>query len=261
VRASLRAGKTPRKVLAQQIQAWAPSPSQDSDAPATATQAAPWGQAMDAVLLNLLATDLRDTPRLCVVMADPCAHVDVVKGDFSCSSDRQLDAIANACIAEIQGDNAAKQVVRWQLQEDHQHLLISSIAEKDVATLLEVASTHRLKVQSIQPDFFVQWNAYASAQAASHGVFASVNEGYATVAFATQGIITALSCGPCNDADAPARAAQPMVHQVDERTHRLLSSIGQAFNDVPSFVLVTPDPERVPGDSRWTPMRLREDSP
>jgi hypothetical protein len=216
---------------------------------------------MDAVLQQLLGTHQGDRTELYAVVADCCAHVDVVKGDFSDSSDHHLDAIANACIAEILGHHAEKQLVRWQLQTDQQHLLISSMEEKEVAAILEVAVAHQLKVRSIQPDFFLQWNAYAAGRQAATCVFAMLNEGYATVAFAQRGVITCLSCGPCLNRDGDASDGLPGMQCVDDRSMRLLSSIGQAPDAVTSFVLVTPDPQPIPGGSRWTAMPLSEDSP
>jgi hypothetical protein len=185
--------------------------------------------------------------------------LDVVRGDFSCSSDRHLDSIANACITELLGDNAARQTVRWQLQHDQQHLLISSIEERQVSGFLEVALNHQLKVHSIQPDFFVQWNAFASGKSTRNCVFATVNEGYATVAFAQKGIIQSLSCGPCLNRDEYLTDQLRSVQCVDERTNRLLASIGQAFDDVSSFVLITREPHQIPDGSRWTRLSLSED--
>jgi hypothetical protein len=216
------------------------------------------GQALDAVLSELLGANLRARPPLCVAVADACAQLDVVPGDFACASDRQLDAIASACIAEIQGDSNARPVVRWQLQADQQHLLIASIAEKDIATLLEVAASHRLTVQSMQPDFFLQWNAWVGepqlGTARGTAVFATLDEGFATVAFAQQGIITALSSGPCTTPDAEGNA-------LDTRSHRLLASIGQEVAGVDAFVVVTREALRLPDHSHWTARPWTEDSP
>jgi hypothetical protein len=259
VQGTLRARKAPRKVLAQATHDLAASTSQDSNTQPATPSATTHGHAMDAVLSELLSTHLGDVPRIWAVVADGYAHLDVVRGDFSCSSDRQLDAIANACISELLGDNASRQTIRWQLQQDQQHLLISSIEEKEVSGILEVASTHRLKVHSIQPDFVVQWNFFAGGKHARNCVFATVNEGRATVAFAKNGVITSLSSGPCvirkEDMDDQLRSVQC----VDERTNRLLTSIGQAFDDVSSFVLVTREPHRIPEGSRWTALNLSED--
>jgi hypothetical protein len=216
------------------------------------------GLALDAVLSELLGANLRERPPLCVAVADACAQIEVVPGDFACASERQLDAIASACIAEVQGESPAAPWVRWQLQADQQHLLIASIAEKDIATLLDVAASHRLRVQSIQPAFFLQWNAWVGEQQPGTergtAVFATLDEGFATVAFAQQGIITALSSGPCATPEAEGDA-------VDTRSHRLLASIGQEVAGVDVFVLVARDSQSMPERSRWTARPWTEDSP
>ncbi|MDR3370138.1 hypothetical protein [Rhodoferax sp.] len=207
--------------------------------------------AMDAVLSELGTKAARQKPVLRVVMGDACVHFDVVQGNYSGASDRHLQSIANACIAEILGDAKSSQIVRWQLQPDLRHLLISCIDSRDTAAVTQAAKRHGLQLHSLQPDFCVQWNQYASVLPARPCVFATVNEGYATVAYAQEGTIAALSSGPCFCGDNSLEDGRQKTLLTDERTDRLLASLGQNPSAVSNFFLVTTAPEFIPGVSRW----------
>lgn len=252
VRGALRARWVPRKALAsssQEFDRLMPDPS------GTVLESAigkPCSAAMDAVLSDLRAKVSGSKPSLYVVLADSCVHFDVVQGDYGASSDRHLQSIAMACIGEVLGDGAASQVVRWQLQPDSRHLLISCMDQRDVSMVTQAASMHGLQVHSLQPDFCVQWNQYARTMPTSRCVFATVNEGYAIVAYAQHGTIMALSCGPSVSGNGAPDDGKHTGHAVDERADRLLASLGQEASDISTFVLVTSAPQGVPSGSRWT---------
>lgn len=259
VRGALRARWSTRKVMASSSQEFNPL---IPDQPGTMLDSAigkPCSVAMDAVLSELWANASSQKPRLCVVLADSCVHFDVVHGDYHAASDRHLQSIATACIAEVLGDAATSQVVRWQLQPDSQHLLISCIDQRNVSVIEQAASMHGLLVHSLRPDFCVQWNQYARTMPASRCVFAAVNEGYAIVAYVQHRTIMALSCGPFFSDNGGLGDGKHTVDAVDERAGRLLASLGQEASDVSTFVLVTPAREDIPSVSRWTTFNPSEE--
>ncbi len=259
VRGALHTKRAPHKVLGRARQDFKHGAPQESLSAAASSTGELDSMAVNAVLSELLASADGHRPRLSVVMADPYIHFDVVHGEFGSASDRHLQSIADACIAEVLGDAAAGQHVRWQLQSDQRHLLISSIYRRDVATVIDAASIHGIQVQSIQPEFFVQWNHFGRATPTGQCVFATVNEDYLTVAFVQQGVITALSCGPCVSLDADKGDGQRLVQMVDLRASRLLASLGQPVRDVSSFMLVTSAVLDIQSGSRWTAFRVSED--
>ncbi len=252
VRGTLRARWVPRKALASSSQEFDRLMPGQSGALLDATIGKPCSMAIDAVLSELKANVSSSKPRLYVILADSCVHFDVVQGDYGAASDRHLQSIATACIGEVLGDGAASQVIRWQLQPDSRHLLISCIDQRDVSLVKQAASTQGLQVHSLQPDFCVQWNQFARTLPPSRCVFATVNEGYAIVAYAQNGTIMALSCGPSFSGHGAPDEEKHTGHAVDERTDRLLASLGQEASDISTFVLVTSTPEGVPNVSRWT---------
>lgn len=259
VRGALRAGWVPRKALASSSQEFDRLTPDQSGTMRDSAIGKPCSVAMDAVLSDLRASASNSKPRLYVVLADSCVHFDVVQGDYGAASDRHLQSIAMACIGEVLGDGAASQVVRWQLQPDARHLLISCIDQRDVSMVQQAASMHGLQIHSLQPDFCVQWNQYARTMPTSRCVFASVNEGYAIVAYAQYGTIMALSCGPSVSGSGAPDEGAPTDHAVDERADRLLASLGQEASGISTFVLVTSAPEGVPSVSRWTVFNSSEE--
>lgn len=258
VRGTLRAKRAPHKVLARSRHEFnRAEPATPGTAPASVIGKSCMA-AMDAVLSELGTNVARQTPPLRVVMSDACVHFDVVQGNYGGASDRHLQSIASACIAEILGEATSNQMVRWQLQPDLRHLLISSIDSRDAAAVTQAATRHRLQLHSLQPDFCVQWNRYASVLPARKCVFATVNEGYATVAYAQGGAIAALSGGPCFGGDDSPEDGRDKTLSVDERVDRLLASLGQNPGEVSNFILVTAAPERIPSVSRWKAFDLSE---
>ena len=213
---------------------------------------------MDAVLSELRANAASRKPTLDVVMGDACVHFDVVQGNYGGVNDRHLQSIASACVEEILGEATSGQLIRWQLQPDLRHLLISCIDQSDVAAVTQAAMRHGLQLQSLQPDFCDQWNRYASVLPARDCVFATVNEGYATVAYARGGTIAALSCGPSFCGENSLEDGQRRAQSIDMRTDRLLASLGQDASAVTNFILVTTAPDCISSVSRWTAFSLSE---
>ena len=259
VQGTLRARRAPRKVLARSSHEFDRLMPDPSGTLLDSAIGKPCSVAMDAVLSELWAHAAGQKPRLCVVLADSCVHFDVVQGDYGAASDRHLQSIATACIGEVLGDAAASQVVRWQLQPDAQHLLISCIDQRDVSTVTQIASMHGLQVDSLQPDFCAKWNQYARTMPANRCVFATLNEGYAIVAYAQHGTIMALSCGPSLSGNGALDDEKHAARAVNERADRLLASLGQEANDISTFVLVTSAPVGIPSLSRWTTFNPSEE--
>jgi hypothetical protein len=141
--------------------------------------------------------------------------MDVINGEFLGHNDRQLQAIANACVTEMIGDDAGDHEVRWQLQSDLRHLLICAIPRAHVSALAQVASANGLRLGSVQPDFALEWNRHAGALKAGSGVFAVASGADAAIAWVTDGVISSISLGPLTEtAEAAAAAASTQPHNV-----------------------------------------------
>lgn len=194
--------------------------------------------AIDTVLSELRASAPERGVCLSVVLTDARIHFDVVAGDYRDASDRQLQSIATACVAELLGDRAVGQVVRWQLQPDLHHLLICAIAPQDIESAVQAAARHGLSLVSLQPEFCLHWNRHAAALAHGAGVFATANGRHAIVCCVADGVITALSCGPCLEEDAAPQEALWAQRSLDSRVNRLLASIGLDASSVSTFLLV-----------------------
>lgn len=244
VHGTLRPAWSPNKVLARSSHAVDPSAiGQDAVAPLSA---------IDTVLSALRANAPGRGVRLSVVLTDARVHFDVVAGDYRDASDRQLQSIATACVAELLGDMAVGQVVRWQLQPDLNHLLICSITPQDIESMVQAASRHGLSLASLQPEFCIQWNRHSIALPDGTGVFATTDGAHAIVACVAGGAITALSCGPCF-VDKPAPLEElPGTSTLDSRVNRLLASMGLDVSGVSTFILVARDIPEHRLASRWT---------
>jgi len=247
VQGTLRPAWARHKVLARSSHAIDPSNMGHDDAtPLTA---------IDAVLSELKASAPGRDSRLNVVLADAHIHFDVVAGDYRDASERQLQSIATACIAELLGDMAVGQVVRWQLQPDLHHLLICSIATQEIESMVKAASRHGLSLASLQPDFCMQWNRHAEGMSNGTSVFATTNGDRAMIACVLSGTVTALSAGLCIEDEYNVQTNPPAKHPLDSRADRLLASNGLDISSVSSFVLVAPEFSERGLDPRWTIFR------
>jgi len=258
VRGSLRSTWAPNKALARSRHEFAAADDGITERDPEGAIEKPYTAALDAVLSELWGRTARHRPRLRVVMGDARVHFDVVHGNYGETSDRQLQSIASACMTEIFGEAASTQTVRWQLLPDRRHLLMSSIDRSDLAALEQVTRRHGLQLDSLQADFCIQWNHYAGVLPAADSVFATCHDGYATVAFACAGAISALSCGPCLAADDAQAAGSSGGPTVDQRVDRLLASLGIDMGAVARYMLVTGTPESIPSGSRWRSFEQRE---
>lgn len=223
-------------------------------------------QAIIAVLAELARTAPLTGAGLYVELADAFLHLDVVEGDFAASSDRQLQAVASACVLELLGDAASQHEVRWQLQSGNRHLLIAAVSKAQIQALIDLATRHRLALRRVQPDFCTQWNRHAQALKPGSAVFAVASGREAVVAQVANGAIAAISSGPwldrpdarlhneraqrlmCGFGLAPTASAGLL----DTRVDRLLATAGLDIHKQSAYVLVAP---QLPGKAvapRWT---------
>jgi len=234
VRGTLRSGWPRRTVLAQATEMI--EPGADGATPAAEAQAV----AIDAVLVRLAATASLRGARLAVELADARVHLDLVSGDFGAASDRQLRAVASACVTELLGDAGAGQAIRWQLQPDLAHLLICAVAQPELDALVQRAAHHGLQLVSLQPEFGAQWNRHARRLNSGNGIFGVTCGAFATVACAKGGAVTAISSGSWPEEPPLPDEAPAAPSALDARVDRLLASVGEDAAQVESFVLVTP---------------------
>lgn len=192
--------------------------------------------ALDALLTELAGSASLKGAQLRVVLADTMLHLDVVAGDFAGDSERQLQAVAEACVAELLGEAAAAHEIRWQLQPDGRHLLIAALGREHLQALREAADRHGLALDSVQPQLCRQWNHHAAALPSGTTVFAVAQGPEALVACVAHGSIAALSQG----------------QQLDLRVDRLLASTGLDPAQQGGYVLVAPQAAAQGASPRWT---------
>jgi len=218
---------------------------------------------IDAALRGLAAVAPLRGAQLEVELADSLAHLDVVTGDFIASSDRQLGAIAAACVEELLGDAAKGHEIRWQLQRDGQHLLIGAVGRSQLQGLAEIAARHRLRLRSVQPDFCVQWNRHARLLRPGSGVFVVASGRDAVVSQVQRGNVCALSGGPWLDrrgaADTQAQRLMcglglerdATAGMLDLRVDRMLTGAGLRPEAQAAYVLVAPQVAHKTLTARW----------
>jgi hypothetical protein len=230
-----------------------PAPPQPSSPQDNADDAPGLDAMLDTVLQELeLSAPLRGA-HLSVEIADPLIHFDVAEGDFGTQSDRQLQAIAVACAAELLGDAAGEHEVRWSLQAGARQLLIAAVPRPLIEMLDAAARSRGLRLESVQPGFARRWNAFARTLNAETAVFAATSGRHAVVACVVDRAMRALSIGPWQDehgriaAEGPASRDAAAGHApgtslLDARAARLLASLGIAAGADAQYLLVADDP-------------------
>lgn len=198
--------------------------------------------ALQAVLDELeLASRLRGA-RLVVEVADPLVQFDVAEGDFAGLGDRQLQAIALACMGELLGDAVADHEVRWSLQAGERHLAIAALPRAWIAALAAAANLRGARLASVQPAFARRWNTYIRSHVAPTAVFASASGAHAVVSCVVDRALCAVSTGPWQDGD---------ISMLDERADRLLASLGVEATDALAYTLVGANGAAGAAPSRW----------
>lgn len=229
---TLRAGWSGGRTLARSTRDISVADAADGEGAAAACS-----EAMDAVL-----TELRSTPggigrSLSVFLAGGWVHFDVATGDFCDASERHLQTIAEACVDDVLGHQPSPRVVRWQLQPGMQHLLIAAMDASGVETVVQVATRHRLRLVSLQPTFCLHWNQNALSRSLENGVFAVVDGVHADVGYVRNGAVAAWSSGHCDRVPVSSGPDGAGRGALDERTDRLLASLGESADAVPVFAV------------------------
>lgn len=219
---------------------------------------------VDAALRELGQTAPLKGARMEVELADSLVHLDVASGEFAADSERQLESVAGACVAELLGDSAKDHEVRWQLQSDGRHLLIGAVARAKLRVLAEVAARHGVILRSVQPDFCLQWNRHAGVMRSPASVFVVASGRDAVVARVARGAVCALSGGPWLDrfrAPGTDRTQRLMcgfglepsatAGALDLRVDRMLASAGSRPGEHADFILVAPQVSVKAVAPRW----------
>jgi hypothetical protein len=256
IQASLHTTWPRRKLLAQAQHALPITPQeampshQDGLQPACAA-------GIQTVLTEITALAAARHAALHVRMGDAHMCFDVVKGDYANASDRELQAIATACVQDTLGERASTQLVRWQLQPDHEHLLIASLPSPAVETLANIAAEHGWPLASVQPWFCERWNDRSKAKADDHGLFASVGAGNVVMVLSQRGSIVALSATALGVDASDTTSDSPTRSALDLCSERLLSSVGVHAESVSSWLLDTPEEEAIALPPRWSHASLK----
>ena len=259
VRGVLRPAWSRKKVLARSRHVFGPSTldldlSIAKDAPEES-----YSDAVEAVVSELDAEASTRMAHLKVVLSDSRVHYDIATGDYRNASDRQLQAIAMSCVTEVLGESAVTQIVRWQLQPDRHHLLISSIGTQDVETLVQTATRLQLQLNSLQTEFCTQWNLHAGDLPDGTGVFSAASAGHVMAVYVLRGSIVALTFGPISHVEDESNSGN-LTFPIDERVDRLLASIGCDAEANSTFLLVASDNSPISVASRWTVVLPTENS-
>ena len=187
-----------------------------------------------------------------VALSSALIHLDVAQGDFAGQADRQLQAIACACVDEMKDDDDAQEV-RWHLQRDARHMLIAAIPRALLEMLQAIAQRTGLRLRGVAPEFVVRWNQFGRIAGCGHWVFAVSSPGDLAIAMVADGALSSVSIGPGIDLpDAAAAKRQPGPDALDSHVDRLLYSCGDDPATQARFVLVTHDPRQTPASERWT---------
>lgn len=218
-------------------------------APEPAALAASVSSALDAVLASLAATAPLQGARMQVELADSLVHLDVIEGDFSRSSDRELQTIADACTAEVLGDATSSHVLRWVLQRREHHLFVCAVPRVWLDLLLGAMSRHGMSLRCVSPAFARQWNRHGHAFASGAGVFAVRQHASTVIAWVDRGVVCSVGTSPlpgCATLDAGAG-----VWWLDRQVDRFLASIGHPAAADHRFVVAPGLANRASYSPRW----------
>lgn len=250
----LHAGWSRDRTLGRSTRDISVADAADGEGPAAACR-----EAMDAVLSELRSMSGGGGRQLSMFLAGGRLHFDVATGDFRNASERHLQTIADACVNDVLGQQTSPRIVRWQLQPGMQHLLIAAMDARDVEAAVQVAAQHRLRLVSLQPIFCLHWNRSALSRAGGTGVFAVVDGVHADVGYVRNGAVTAWSSGHCERAPGSTGPDGVGRGALDERTDRLLASLGESADAVPAFAVSVRGDSDLAVAPRWVISREQED--
>jgi hypothetical protein len=197
-------------------------------------------------IAELAAREIIDGARLSVDVADNLVQFDVAVGDFAGHGARQLQAFAEASIAELLGDRAVDRTVRWFLQRDERHLLVCAMPGSLLGEINEVVQYHSLHLASVQPAFIRQWNRHAVGASGGNRVFVVADGAAAMIACVRDGVIRAVSSGAwCVASDGGGSL-------LDDQVDRLLAGLGVEGGGDDAFQMISRTIPQVPLSARWT---------
>jgi hypothetical protein len=212
-------------------------------------------EALDAALEELmLAVPFDRTPAVAEV-DDEWALFDVVGGDFRANAPDELGRIAQACADELLGADAASWLVRWQLQPNERHLLISMLPADLCEAIEEAALANGLALRGLQPRFCGTWNRCAADVAGDCAVFVATSTRQALVACIERRAISAMGTGPWSavDRSRPGTAGTTLaLASLDALVDRLAISHGLDPAAVSEYRLALPDASAWTSPGRWT---------
>jgi hypothetical protein len=221
-------------------------------------------QALRSLLDQLAAQAPIAGSTLHVELSDELLHFDVAEGEFAGLGTRTLGTFAEACMAELLGEQAGACTLRWQLQRDERHLLVCALPRHWLDAIDAAARAHKLQVAGIRPRFERQWNRHLGALRSPVSVFAVAEGAHALIACVRDGVITALSSGPwCADVGqfsdsvvdrlmaGMGLVGKESVTLLDLQVDRLLAGLGIDLAAPADFVLVCAGEPHVYLSQRW----------
>ena len=245
---------------------WRPARVAEFEATIDPSQADAEAQAARKALAGLAAKVSIGGARLQVEIADALVHLDVAEGEFAGLGTRTLTTIADACVAELLGEQAGAHQVRWQLQRDERHMFVCALPSRWVDAVVGAAATHHMNVASLQPSFNVQWNHHLGGRRMANAVFAVADGAHALIACVRDGVVTAVSNGPwyadrggLGDSTVDRLLAgvglvdsKKSVTLIDVQVDRLLAGLGVDPGARADFVLVSAGEPHAYLSERWT---------
>lgn len=223
-----------RRVLAQAERSGPAAPS-----------AAALGKCLSGLLATLAEQSALRGARAEVELADALVLLDVVGGEFADHGERQLQAVAAACCAELLGAaGAAAHELRWQLQADERHLLICAMPRDVLEMLRECLAEHDMELRSATPQLCNTWNRHSRELGGGSAVLALANASSATVACLQDGAIAALA--------RFGLSAGASIAALDAQVNRLQASLGLGADAHSRYLLVSERAVSPKALERWT---------
>lgn len=145
--------------------------------------------ALDESLAELASAGMIRGACADVELADTWFVFDVIEGEFADHGERELQAVATACLAEMLGAAAAGYELRWQLQADERHLLICALPRTALAVLRESLLGQGLQLRSVQPLLCAQWQRAAPELGRGIGVLVAMQGASGSIACSRAGVI------------------------------------------------------------------------
>ena len=200
----------------------------------------PSGQGLAVALQTALATAQvpANAREVQITLAAEFCWLDVVQGDFASMSDRVVEHIARASVAECLGDSANAHELRWQVQGDGCHMVLLAVPQVFLQALQAALLPLGLRAGGINATAVALWNWSATRGRPLNGAWAWARQGQVVMARVRRGVITSMCqewlTGQASDLDLVLK--------------RLLGRTGDE--------LASEDPRVVLSDDPWSAARL-----